>query len=187
MTIVNDVNRCVTMDAKQAGNLLVVVGLTKNELGGSRYYQQAGQLGANVPRVDLKTAPQVMAAVAEAIEEEVVKACHDCSEGGLAVALAEMAFAGGLGMQIDLGQVPAGTGVVRDDQLLFSESASRFVIEIEPGDLAKLAKICSKVRFSEIGKVTDTDRFVVRGTSNSMVIDADIAELKEAWQKPLRW
>ncbi|MHC4629115.1 MAG: phosphoribosylformylglycinamidine synthase subunit PurL, partial [Planctomycetota bacterium] len=99
MSIVDDINKCVTMDAKKAYNLLFIVGQTKNELGGSHYYKVKGYVGANVPRLDLGTSPRIARKISEAIAAGLVASCHDCSEGGLAVALAEMAFAGGLGIE----------------------------------------------------------------------------------------
>ena len=167
--------------------MIVVVGVTKNELGAGVYYELQGQLGSNVPRVDLQAGPGIAAAAAQAIEKGLIKSCHDCSEGGLAVALAEMAFAGGLGMEVNLAHVPCGKDVTRNDQMLFSESTSRFVVEIEPDDFGALARICQDVRFGEIGKVVQGDKLVIKDVSGSAVIDAEIAELKEAWQKPLRW
>jgi len=187
MTMIDDVSRCVTMDVKKAGNLILVVGETKNELAGGVYYRGKGELGSNVPRVDLAAGPKTVRAVAQAISQGFVKACHDCSEGGLAVALAEMAFAGGLGMEVNLGQVPCGRGVSRSDQVLFSESTSRFVIEIEPAAFGEFAAICKDVRFGEIGKVLEGGRLVVKDESSESVIDAEIDVLKESWQAPLRW
>jgi len=116
-----------------------------------------------------------------------VAACHDCSEGGLAAALAEMSFAGGVGMEIDLAAVPCARDVARDDQLLFSESVSRFVLEIEPEKFGKVAGLFKDIRFGQIGKVTDTSQLTIKNANNKTVIDANIAELKEAWQAPLRW
>ncbi|GAJ21003.1 unnamed protein product, partial [marine sediment metagenome] len=95
ISIVDDINKCVTMDAKKASNLLFIVGETKNELGGSHYYKINDQVGANVPKLDLGTAPKIAKKISDAISQGLVVSCHDCSEGGLAVALAEMAFAGG--------------------------------------------------------------------------------------------
>ncbi len=186
MTLVEDVNRCVTMDAKAAGNLLFVVGETRNELGGSEYYKLRGELGANVPKVDLKTAPQVVAALAAAIKGGLIAACHDCSEGGLAVALAEMAFAGGLGMDIDLSALPCGKDVTSVEQKLFSESTTRFIVEVRPEHFGVFAAEMKNVRFGQMGKVTDTGLLVIKDNKQT-VIRGDIAELKEAWQAPLRW
>jgi len=187
MALVDDINRCVTMDLKGAGNMLLIVGLTKNELGGSHYYMLHNQIGCNVPKVDLKTAPRTVAAVAEAIRQGLVLSCHDCSEGGLAVALAEMALAGGLGIEANLAGVPTSDDVTRSDQILFSESATRFIVEIVPENFGRLAKICQNVRFGEIGRVIEEAKLTVKDENNRIVIDAQVAELKEAWQKPLRW
>jgi phosphoribosylformylglycinamidine synthase subunit PurSL len=159
---------------------MLIVGETKNELGGSQYYKLRNELGANVPKVNLKAAPKVMQAMAEAIRQGLVASCHDCSEGGLAVALAEMAFAGGLGMEINLADTPTGRDVSRTDQTLFSESPSRFVIEAAPENLAKLARTFQNVRFGQIGKVTDEAKLVIKDANNKAVIDAGVAELKEA-------
>jgi phosphoribosylformylglycinamidine synthase len=106
MSLVDDIDKCVTMDLKKPGNLLFVVGRTNNEMGGSHYYKIHGELGANVPRLDLDLAPRIAQRLAAAIAEGLVTSCHDCSEGGLAVALAEMAFAGGLGLEADLRGLP---------------------------------------------------------------------------------
>jgi len=187
MTIVDDVNRCVTMDVKKAGNLIFLVGETRNELGAGLYYKHHGEIGANVPRVDLKTAPAIMASMAQAIEKGIVSSCHDCSEGGLAVALAEMAFAGGLGMDIHLDTVPVTPDLTGTEQILFSESPSRFLVEIAPENFGAFAEICKNIRFGEIGNVTDNTKLIVRDSKKQTVIEAEIAELKEVWQKSLRW
>jgi phosphoribosylformylglycinamidine synthase len=128
MSIVEDINKCVTMDAKRASNLLFVVGETKNELGGSHYYKINGHLGVNVPRLDLDTAPKIAKRISVAIADGLVVSCHDCSEGGLAVALAEMAFAGGLGIEADLRGLPRSKDCCRTDAQLFSESNSRYTV-----------------------------------------------------------
>src|SRR5262249_43378253 len=93
--LVPDVRRCVTMDLKEPGNLLYLVGATKDEMGGSHYNLVHGLDGGAVPRVDFEAAPAVFHALHSAITSGLVRACHDLSEGGLAAAVAEMAFAGG--------------------------------------------------------------------------------------------
>ncbi len=93
--------KCVTMDLKQPGNLLYLVGETRDEMGGSHFALVNDLAGGQVPTVDAEQARETFAAVHRAIHGGLVRACHDLSEGGLAVAAAEMAFAGGLGAQID--------------------------------------------------------------------------------------
>ncbi|MEN6576489.1 MAG: phosphoribosylformylglycinamidine synthase subunit PurL, partial [Phycisphaerales bacterium] len=132
MSLVDDIDKCVTMDLKRPGNLLFIVGRTNNELGGSHYYKMHGCAGANVPKLDLSLAPQIARRIAAAITDGLVESCHDCSEGGLAVALAEMAFAGGMGVEAHLRGLPRSKDCVRSDVQLFSESNSRYIVEVAP-------------------------------------------------------
>ena len=187
MSIVDDISKCVTMDAKKASNLLFIVGETKNELGGSHYYKIKGHLGANVPRLDLGSSPRIARKIAEAIAEGLVVSCHDCSEGGLAVALAEMAFAGGLGIEADLRGLPRSKGCTRPDAQLFSESNSRYVVEVEPEKFDSFAKLMLNVPFGQIGRVTEEQTLVITTEEGETVIEADIGALKQAWQKPFDW
>jgi phosphoribosylformylglycinamidine synthase len=187
ISIVDDINKCVTMDAKAASNLLFVVGETKNELGGSHYYKIAGHIGANVPRLDLGTAPKIARKIAAAIAGGLVVSCHDCSEGGLAVALAEMAFAGGLGIRADLRGLPASKDCCRVDAQLFSESTSRYIVEVQPEKYDAFAKLMLNLPFGQIGRVTQDKRLVIQAEDGRAVIDSDIDSLKRAWQKPFAW
>jgi phosphoribosylformylglycinamidine synthase len=187
MGIVEDVNKCVTMDAKGAGNLIFVVGLTKNELGGSHYYKVNDELGANVPKMDLETSVEISRRVAKAIGQGLVRSCHDCSEGGLAVALAEMAFAGGLGIEADLRGLAVSEDCVKADTMLFSESNSRYVIEVQPENYDAFAKLMLNIPFGQIGEVIEAKKLLVHDVQQKTVIHADLETLKQAWQKPLAW
>ncbi|MBN1795700.1 MAG: phosphoribosylformylglycinamidine synthase subunit PurL [Sedimentisphaerales bacterium] len=187
ISIVDDVTKCVTMDAKKAGNFIFIVGLTKNELGGSHYYKVNDQLGANVPTVDLQKGPKISERISQAIEKELIASCHDCSEGGLAVALAEMAFAGGLGIEADLKALPRSPDCNNTAAQLFSESNSRYVIEVEPGRFGDFAKLMLNLPFGQIGKVTEDANLIIKDQNGKTVIDADINELKKTWQKTFNW
>ena len=187
MAVMPDVTKAVSMDAKAAGNAVYVVGLTKNELGGSHYYDIHGELGRNVPGVDTELGLQVFGALSNATAAGLVRACHDCSEGGLAVAAAEMAFAGGLGMRLDLRQIPCTDDAKGDAALLFSESNSRFVVEVEPDKEEAFEAALAEAPHARIGAVTDDGAFEVVGLNGNVVISEPIADLKESWQAPLRW
>ena len=128
-----------------------------------------------------------MNALSAAVEDGLVKACHDCSEGGIAVAAAEMAFAGGLGVEICLRGVPLGEPISRDDFALFSESNTRFLVEVAPEHKTEFENMMTGVDFAAIGRVTNEQSLDVYGVSGKRVLWASLAELKEAWQKPLRW
>jgi phosphoribosylformylglycinamidine synthase II len=187
MSIVDDINKCVTMDAKKASNLLFIVGETKNELGGSHYFKINGQVGAGVPQLDLEKAPKIAAKISAAIAARLVVSCHDCSEGGLAVALAEMAFAGGLGIEADLLGLPCGKNCSRADTRLFSESNSRYIVEVEPDKYNEFAKMMLNLPFGQIGKVTEDKTLVIKSQDGKTVIETDIVTLKQAWQKTFNW
>ncbi len=189
LAVVPDACKAVSMDAKQAGDSVYVVGTTKKELGGSQYWKSKGFLGNSVPKVDAKQAICNFNSLHKAIEAGAVAACHDCSEGGLGVALSEMSFAGGLGMQIDLAKLPRSPEVARNDEALFSESNSRFVVEVRKGKEKDFEKILSSgfAVFARVGEVSKSEKFVVKGLQGKIVVDASINELKQAWKKPLDW
>ncbi len=181
---IDDVEKCVTMDAKAPGDLIYVLGTTRGEMGGSQYFAMHGGVGNSVPKVNAKAAVKLYNALSSAIENGLVRSCHDCSDGGLGVALAETAFAGGYGMRIDLRAVPV-EGVDRDDFVLFSESQTRFVVTVALAQRELFERALGKNPFSLIGDVTPDTRLEVSGLAGKKIISADIKDLKEAWQKPL--
>jgi phosphoribosylformylglycinamidine synthase len=191
---IDDVARCVTMDLKSPGSWLYQVGLTRHELSGSHFEMLRSQsIESSVPRVEAQAAKRTFAAVHQAISQGLVRACHDLSEGGLAVAAAEMAFAGAWGATIRLDAVPRDpslpeNGPDAETALLFSESASRFLIELSPNKAPALESLLTgaNVPFSRIGEVTNSDRLAIQAAAGPL-IDLPIADLKEAWQAPLRW
>jgi phosphoribosylformylglycinamidine synthase II len=187
MGVMDDIDKSITMDCKQDGNLIYIIGTTYNELGGSHYYSIHEHIGNNVPKVNPKKSKKVMDALSAAMSKGLVKACHDLSEGGIGVAAAEMAFAGGFGMTIDLKKVPLADKIERDDYILFSESNSRFLVEIIPKNKQEFEKAMIGTEFAEIGKVTKDKNLEIKGQNGKIVLTTPIKELKEAWQKPLRW
>jgi phosphoribosylformylglycinamidine synthase len=184
MVKIDDARKAVTMDAKRPGDLVYIFGETLNELGGSEYYAMKGYIGNNVPRVDAARAKELYRRLNKSTEEGLVASCHDCSDGGIGVALAETAFAGGLGMEIDLGKAPA-TGVDRDDLLLFSETQSRFVVTISPNKKDAFENAFEGMAYGLLGEITSAPIFSAIGLSGRKIIRADIQDLKEAWKRPL--
>jgi len=179
--IVPDIRQAVTMDAKQAGDLVYIVGETRVELGGSLYYRLHGGLGNAVP-APVPDAIETMRALHRAIRAGLVRACHDLSEGGLAVAAAEMAFAGRLGMALDLAALPRAANVDRDDVALFSESSARFLVEVAPEHAAAFEAALAGRPVARLGYVTDDGMLHVRGLAGDTVITCPIADLLRAWQ-----
>jgi phosphoribosylformylglycinamidine synthase len=181
---IKDVRKTVTMDAKRPGDLVYVVGETYPELGGSEWYAMHGGIGNGVPRVNAEKAKALYNALSRAIGKGLVASCHDCSDGGLSVALAESAFAGGLGMSIDLALVPS-SGIDRDDTLLFSESQSRFVVTLPPAAEDSFEEIMKGTVFNQVGIVLAEGLLKMNGIRGNRIIEEDISELKAAWKKPL--
>ncbi len=182
---VEDVHRCVTMDFKWAGNPVYLVGTTREELGGSHLFDTLGLVGGQVPRVDAEAAVPLFAAVHRAIALGCIRACHDLSEGGLAVALAEMAFGGEQGAEIDLAGPCAATGL-NATALLFSESNTRWVVEVAADRERQFLEAFDGLPHARIGSVTGSDRLSIRHEDHCLV-DVPWAELLAVWRAPLDW
>jgi phosphoribosylformylglycinamidine synthase len=187
MGIMRDSSKAISMYFKKEGDFIYIVGTTCNELGGSEYFKSMGYLGNDAPKVNPKQAKKIMDNLSEATNKGLVKACHDLSEGGLGVALAEMAIAGNKGATIILSEVPLGDDIIRDDYILFSESNSRFLVEVAPEDANKFEKTLGDVPFAYIGEVTSLDTLQVFGLNNEIILKIEIDKLKKAWQTPLGW
>ncbi|MFH1148223.1 MAG: AIR synthase-related protein [Pseudomonadota bacterium] len=183
---IDDVRRAQTVDAKRPGDSVYVLGATKSELGGSEYFASYGFTGNSVPRVDAGTSRLRYQRLSQAIYKGMVASCHDCSDGGLGIALAETAIAGRLGMETDLSAVPV-QGVERDDFVLFSESQGRFVVTVHPDQEKAFCDLMAGTVMARIGRITEEPLFVCLGRNGRTVISAPVSRLKEAWQKPLRW
>ncbi len=181
---VEDVRKCVTMDLKEAGSALYIVGATREEMGGSHFGLVNKIPGGECPKVDFPTTKKTLKAVYDAIQAGLVRSCHDLSEGGLAVAAAEMAFAGELGIELDLTAVPFD-GNASDAAILFSESNTRFLVEVLPENEAAFQAALEGVACAKIGSVNDGVKMTVKGLTGAAVIDANLADLKNAWIKPL--
>jgi len=186
ISVIEDAGRCISADAKEAGNYLLLLGRTGGLLGGSHYLAVEGAAtGNDVPPVDLETSVKVMRTVQTAVEAGIVRACHDLSEGGLAVAAAEMAFGGGLGVDLDLAAVPT-TGEVTRRAKLFAEDAGRFLVEVTPENYDNFMRIAKDVPVGELGRVTDTGRIVIQGGGDRL-IDVPAEQAKAAWQSTFDW
>ncbi|MBA3684759.1 MAG: phosphoribosylformylglycinamidine synthase subunit PurL [Planctomycetes bacterium] len=183
LTVVPDIRMSITMDVKRAGDVVIVVGETRNELGGSEYLALLGVPGGIVPKVDRALSLPVLRAVAACTASGLVNAAHDCSDGGLGVTLAEMAFAGGLGLDIDADRVPAAADVRTLDRLLFSESNSRIVLTVPAQRVAEATRLLAGVPHAVVGTVVAGAKVSIKGRGASL--SADGTALKRAWQAPL--
>ncbi len=185
--VIEDVNRAISMDFKKADDLIYIIGNTWNELGGTEYFRMHGFTGNNVPKVNPRQGKELMDKLSLAIKKGLVKACHDLSEGGFGTAVAEMAFAGGLGATVHLGHISLGEPIERDDFILFSESNGRFLVEVAPENKDEFEKTMSTVSLAIVGQVSNSETLDIHGVSGRKIVSKSLSQLKEAWQKPLRW
>ena len=196
VSVIDDVNPTIDMSLKTPGNLIYQIGKTRNELAGSHYGEVIDPDSfsrlfpyTEVPQVEFKRAYTIMKTLGEAIRQGLVLACHDLSEGGLAVAAAEMSLASLLGANLNVEHVTVKSAsnlqantetVVR----LFSESASRFLVEIAPEQLGAFEKYLrsnSVADFTFLGTVTNTPRLIIRHGEEEL-LNLSVDELQEAWK-----
>ncbi len=179
--IIPDVRKAVTSDFKESGSMIYILGTTRDELGGSQYYKMLGYLGKNVPKVYPDSAKRTFEKLTEAIDMGIVSACHDISDGGLAIALAEMCFSG-IGAEISLERVPTDENL-EDYKILFSESNSRFIVEVKEKYREEFEEVMKGSVFSLIGRTKKEKIVEIKGRNSRTVLE--IKELKENWEKGL--
>lgn len=179
-----DVRQAVTMDAKKPGDLVYILGVTREELGGSEYLAWKGFIGNSVPKVRPADFIGYYRLLEKAMRLGLVASCHDCSDGGLAVALAETSFAGGLGIEAKMDRV-IKEGVARDDFLLFSESQGRFVITVARENREAFERTLEGAPLALVGEVIEEPELRLWGLEGSIIVKEELDELKGAWKRPL--
>jgi phosphoribosylformylglycinamidine synthase len=181
--IVPDIRKTISMELKGAGNSIYLLGITKPEIGGSEYLRLHGELGGSVPKLDPETNMKAYQKLLDAMDQGFVLACHDCSEGGLAVAISEMAFTGNLGIDMDIVKVQVSEGM-SDDILLFSESNGRLIIEVPSSKTDEFEKAMEGTNISCIGTVkTETKLSVYK--DGKPLFEESLEALISAWKTPL--
>ncbi len=159
-------------------------------MGGSHYNLINKCVGNNAPTVDAKKGLKIFNRISEATRLGLLRACHDLSEGGIACALAEMAFSGGFGIEAELKEAPyeaKSSKAKRDSIILFSESNTRFIAEVRKQDKNKFENLMKSIPIGLIGQVSGKKDLKIYGLSGKKIVDTSLDKLKEAWQKPLRW
>jgi phosphoribosylformylglycinamidine synthase subunit PurSL len=183
---IDDVRRVVTTELKAPGDLLYQLGETWDELGGSELGRLLGLVGGQVPRVRTGPALALYRALGAAIAEGLVASCHDCSDGGLAVAIAESTFGTGLGVDVHLDGIVGGLAAARQPLLaaLFSESHSRFVVSVPPACRERFEALLGS-RATAIGTVVARPEIVFR-SGEGPVARIGTADVLAAWSRDLR-
>ena len=183
----DDVRKAVTMDMKAVGDLIYVIGLTRRELGASAFFRWLAQrqntpthVGGAVPSLDIPLALKIYQAMSQATDQGLLRSSHTPTRGGLAVAFALSAMGGDLGLEADLRKVPAKSGLT-NDELLFSESNSRFVVTIAPENARALEALFQGLPCACIGCVTENKIVRVKGLRGQKLLTAKTASLRKAF------
>lgn len=176
--IVDDIRKCVTTDFKNERNPVYIIGGTKEEMGGSALYRRYGGKGGNVPSVDSSALSARSDMLLAAMSKGLVRSCHDCSDGGLVVTLAEMCLGGDLGFEGDL----EGMGDLPPEAKLFSETSSRFVVEVDDARRGEFESFADG-HAVQIGLVS-RHRMTIRDGRRS-IVDLKVPAMRKAWSEPL--
>lgn len=183
---IEDISDCITMNAKRAGDLVYIVGVSSDEFGASEFYDSFGFRGKNAPKVDIEEAKKNFRAISRASGKRLLASAHGVYSG-LAPELAKVAFAGGLGMEVNLGDVPSDiieTSNITDVKILYSKSAARFILTAAPEDRGAVESALSGCNYACVGKVTEEPHLKVMGVGGDVIITENIYELKDSYKKP---
>jgi phosphoribosylformylglycinamidine synthase len=176
--IVDDIRRCVTTDLKVEGDPVYIIGETREEMGASALYRRYGGRGGRVPEVDSAALSARSDMLLEAMSRGLIRSCHDCADGGLAVTLAEMCLGGDLGFEGDL----SGMGDLPAEAKLFSESASRFIVEVDVARRGEFESIAGghAIQIGIVGR----GRMTIKD-GRKTIVDLKVPAMRKAWSEPL--
>ncbi len=185
VTICDNVNMVPSSDFKEPGNLIYIIGTTKKELGGSHFYKIMNRIGNSVPQLNFKLSLKTLRNTYSAVKKGYVKSIHDCSEGGIGVAISEMMIAGRTGASINLKKIKREDSLT-DPELLFSESNSRFIVEVREKDSRQFENTLHGIPFSCFGKVLKSNKFILF-KADKKIDEVDINILKTRWKERIKW
>ncbi|MFW6064889.1 MAG: phosphoribosylformylglycinamidine synthase subunit PurL [Candidatus Natronoplasma sp.] len=174
--LIDDIRDSVTIDLKEEGNSIYLVGETKDEMGGSEYYQMLDGTSGKVPEVDVEILEKSVKEMLDAHSDGLIESCHDISLGGLGVALSEMCLAGDIGAKVKI------ESDLREDKFLFSESNTRWLVEVKSENEREFENTFS-VPVYKIA-VAEGDDLKVESNGEKL-IDLNIKDLRENWKKTL--
>ena len=182
-TVVKDIRKCVTMELKTTGDLVYILGKTRDELGAGEYYQMMDWVGLNVPKVETEKVIPLYHALYQGMQNGLVASCHAVGRGGLGVHLALSAIGGNLGLDIDLSRAPMEEKL-SNTRLLYSESSGRFIVTIDPKKKEAFEGAMDGLDYACIGKVTDAGILQVSGIDGKIILKEKIGDLRDAWKEP---
>lgn len=175
---IGDARTALSSEFSGEGDVVYILGITREEMGGSEYFKLFGGIGNTNPKVRTAETLPLYRAFSNACELKLVRSAHDMSDGGLGVALAECSFPSGMGVELDIARMPAETQ--NEFALIFSESAGRFVVSVAQKNVEKFERIMFGTKFARVGRVRGDRRFVIR-RGETTIINADVSDLRAAW------
>jgi len=182
--IVDDIKKCITSDFKKTENKIYLVGnQTKKELGGSEYYNFLGINSGKVPNTDATLLKKSMKGILNSVEKEYIASCHDISEGGIGICLSEMAIGSDVGAEVDLSPINPD---LRSDFKLFSESNTRWIIEVKYEKQKEFEALMKKhsTPFIKIGSTKS--KSIIINDKNNEVVNLSINDIRVQWKEPIR-
>jgi phosphoribosylformylglycinamidine synthase len=188
MGVIDNIENTVTMPFKNSGNKVFLLGVTRNELGASMFAKVKNIRSGVVPDIYPNESKKIMKRIYQAINESIVESCHDCSEGGLAVAISEMAFSAKKGAHIYIDAVKTEADMLLTmSEILFSESNGRFIVEVTPKNNEKFREILNETIFAEIGYVTDNVSIIFENRKDKLRVQENSENLLKIWQSTINW
>lgn len=184
VSVVPDAAKCVTMDFKMPGDLIYVLGETRNELGGSEYYEHLGYVGRKVPEVRPEAFLPLYRKLSEAVSQGLVASARGIYRGGLVVHLAMSALAGRLGAEIRLSAVPV-SDADRADHVLFSESQGRFIVTVAPSNREAFEHLVADQPFACVGRTVEDAILEIEGLNGDRLVSLGLDAVEQAWKAPL--
>lgn len=178
MGLVPDIDGVVSSDFKKSGDIVYLLGETRDELGGTIFEKCTGRSYREVPKVDIPSARLLYAGLHEAIRRNLLASCHDCADGGAAVALVESAIGGRNGVRVDFG---GNKPTLSNEAILFSETPSRFVVSVSPDKTDEFEGQLASASCLRIG-VVSAEREILFTKSGKELIRLDLEESIKAWK-----
>ncbi|MFA6533146.1 MAG: AIR synthase-related protein [Patescibacteria group bacterium] len=182
--LIEDVVKTISIDVKFPGDLVYLLGETKEELGGSEYFAMNNSVGNNVPKVNGLENKKLYSNFFKASQKQLICSSISVTRGGLGIALAKIALAGKLGIEVSLNNLPGK--VSRNDFALFSESQGRILVTINPKNKTMFEKIMESNQFKQIGFVTSNQELIVKGLDNKTIVNLDLEKIENNYKSKFK-
>ena len=171
--------KTVSPEFKKSGDVIYLLGETKDELGGGEYYRMLGYTGNEVPMVNWRKNLKIYQVLEKAIKKELVASAFSVNSGGLGIALAKASLGGMLGAQVSLKNIPGLA--ISPTTKLFSESQGRILVSVSPKNIRAFEKIIKDIPYAKLGKVANSDKLII--SDNKKIIQTSVKKLHKIYHK----